>query len=180
LIKKNNNDSDYEHIIRVYEKNGLGNARQDIDRMISIDYIIGNMDRHYNNFGIIRDAETLRWIKPAPIYDSEASLWKRNIRISFAEDITSKPFRKWHSEQIRLIKNYKWLDFSKLKDIDGEIFQILESNVSLEKSRKEAMCRGIDKRIETLETISKNITQGIKLNKSIDRKRKPDNTEYER
>jgi hypothetical protein len=179
LLKKSNSESDYEHLIRIYEKNGLENARQDIDKMIVLDYIIGNTDRHYNNFGIIRDAETLRWIKPAPLYDNEASLWKREIRINPLDDITSKPFKKWHSEQIQLVKNYDWLDFSNLKNISGELYTILESNVSLEKSRKQALCRGIDTRIGTIETISKNIAQGIKNNKIIDRKRRPGNNEYE-
>jgi hypothetical protein len=180
LMKKGNDESSYEHIIKVYEKNGLDTARQDIDKMIVIDYILGNTDRHYNNFGIIRDAETLRWIKPAPVYDSEASLWKRDIRIIPEGDITSKPFRKWHSEQIRLVQNYEWLDFSGVKDIEGEIYSILESNSFLEKSRKEAICRGIGKRIEAIKTISKNIAQGIEMNKNIDRTRKSHNTEYER
>jgi hypothetical protein len=180
LIKKNNNESDYEHIIRIYEKNGLDSARHDIDKMLVLDYIIGNTDRHYNNFGIIRDAETLRWIKSAPVYDSEASLWKQDIRINPLNDIASKPFKKRHSEQIQLVKNYDWLDFNKLRGIDGEIYKILESNVSLDESRKQAVCRGIDKRIEAVETISKNITLKIKTDKSVDRKRKSINNEYER
>jgi hypothetical protein len=180
MLKKSNDESDYEHLIRIYEKNGLGNARQDIDKMIVLDYIIGNTDRHYNNFGIIRNAETLRWTKPAPIFDSEASLWKGEIRINPLNDIASKPFKRLHSEQIRLVKNYKWLDFSTLRDINGEIYTILESNASLEAERKQAICRGIDTRIEAVETISKNSTPEIKINKSIDRKRKSSNTEYER
>lgn len=42
--------------------------------MIVLDYIIANEDRHLNNFGAIRDANTLAWIGMAPIYDSGASL----------------------------------------------------------------------------------------------------------
>jgi uncharacterized protein (DUF2164 family) len=178
LLKKRNDESDHEHIVRIYEKNGLDTARQDIDKMLVLDYIIGNTDRHYNNFGIIRDAETLKWIKPVPIYDSEASLRKQEIRINPLNDIASKPFRKRHSEQIRLVKNYEWLNFSNLRDINGEIYTIPESNASPGKSRKQAMCRGIDTRIDTVKTISKTITQGI--NRNIDRKWKSNNTEYER
>lgn len=30
-----------------------------LDRMIVVDYLVGNDDRHYGNFGLLRDAETL-------------------------------------------------------------------------------------------------------------------------
>ncbi len=43
--------------------------------MLTLDYIIANGDRHYNNFGFIRNAETLEWQGLAPIFDSGASLW---------------------------------------------------------------------------------------------------------
>ena len=34
-------------------------VRDDVNAMIAFDHIIANTDRHTNNFGIIRDAETL-------------------------------------------------------------------------------------------------------------------------
>lgn len=33
-----------------------------------------NEDRHLNNFGIIRDVNSLEWISVAPIYDNGESL----------------------------------------------------------------------------------------------------------
>ncbi len=41
--------------------------------MIVLDYIIANEDRHLNNFGLLRNAETLEWYGFAPIYDSGSS-----------------------------------------------------------------------------------------------------------
>ena len=38
--------------------------------MILLDYLIMNVDRHLNNLGIIRDVNTLRWLRVAPIFDS--------------------------------------------------------------------------------------------------------------
>ncbi len=34
--------------------------------MIVLDYLIANEDRHLNNFGVIRNAETLEWLGFAP------------------------------------------------------------------------------------------------------------------
>ena len=42
--------------------------------MIVLDYVIANEDRHFNNFGVLRNAETLEWLGFAPIYDSGSSL----------------------------------------------------------------------------------------------------------
>ena len=43
--------------------------------MITVDYLLVNEDRHQNNFGVIRNAETLEYLGPAPLYDSGTSLW---------------------------------------------------------------------------------------------------------
>lgn len=38
--------------------------------MLACDFILGSFDRHYNDFGLIRDARLLEFVGPAPIYDS--------------------------------------------------------------------------------------------------------------
>lgn len=43
-------------------------------RMDLVDHIMINRDRHLGNYGLIRDAETLEWLGPAPIYDTGTSL----------------------------------------------------------------------------------------------------------
>lgn len=40
-----------------------------LDRMIVLDHTIANGDRHLNNFGLVRDADTLEWLGSAPVYD---------------------------------------------------------------------------------------------------------------
>ncbi len=48
-----------------------------LNDMDLIDAVIINTDRHHGNYGVLRDAETLEWISPAPIYDSGTSLMCR-------------------------------------------------------------------------------------------------------
>jgi predicted XRE-type DNA-binding protein len=43
--------------------------------MLVIDFLIGNEDRHKGNFGILRDADTLQWLKMAPLFDNGNSLF---------------------------------------------------------------------------------------------------------
>jgi len=43
--------------------------------MLVLDYLIANEDRHWGNFGAVRNAETLDWIGLAPVFDCGNSLW---------------------------------------------------------------------------------------------------------
>ena len=62
--------NDYARLIDICRKHGINDAKKRLDEMIAMDYIIGNTDRHTGNFGIIRDAGTLEWIKMVPIFDN--------------------------------------------------------------------------------------------------------------
>jgi len=69
-----NKDNAYNEYIDILEKNGISNVREKIENMFILDYIIMNEDRHLNNFGIIRDVNTLKWLDVAPIFDNGQSL----------------------------------------------------------------------------------------------------------
>ncbi len=81
--------------------------------MLAVDYIIANSDRHFRNFGVIRNANTLEWIGFAPLFDCGTSLWfnqiAKNIKpIKYDE---SKPFATSHTKQIGFVTDLTWLDF---------------------------------------------------------------------
>ena len=79
-----------------------------------------NEDRHLNNFGIIRDVNTLKWLDVAPIFDNGQSL---NIEYYDEEEMhiigdgklfyEVKPF----DEIIKIVKDIKRIEVSKLEDI---------------------------------------------------------------
>ncbi len=50
------------------------------DDWLLVDWLMRNTDRHYNNFGLIRDVETMQ-VRPAPLFDTGASLWCGELRI---------------------------------------------------------------------------------------------------
>lgn len=64
----------YEEYISILEQHGIMKAREKIENMFILDYIMMNEDRHLNNFGIIRDVNTLKWLDIAPIFDNGQSL----------------------------------------------------------------------------------------------------------
>lgn len=157
LRQKENHESSYLHYVNICKELDIDIAPA-LDRMIVLDYIIANEDRHFNNFGLLRDANTLEWIGAAPIFDSGTSLWyDTSARGISTYDIPCKPFKKKHSEQLRMVSSLDWLDISKLNGIEDEILNILcEDNAVqyVEAERAKAIAAEVRKRIDTLEIIA--------------------------
>ena len=63
----------YEEYIKILEYNDIQDAREKLENMFILDYLILNEDRHLNNFGIIRDVNTLKWLNVSPIFDNGQS-----------------------------------------------------------------------------------------------------------
>jgi hypothetical protein len=136
--------------------------------MLTVDFIIANTDRHYNNFGAIRNAVSLEWVGHAPIYDSGTSLWHDTIIQSsiYLVGSKSKPFRGKHSDQIKLVGDFKWLDIKKLNGIDEEFETLLKFNPEIDGPRRDALCGSLKKRVEVLNEIVIRHGQEIKRSKS--------------
>ena len=50
-------------------------VQNSIDYMLLMDYITTNADRHWSNFGILRNPDTLKYTSMAPIYDNGNSMF---------------------------------------------------------------------------------------------------------
>lgn len=153
--KKNNSVSVYQHFINCCETLGINDPAPFLDRMLTVDYIIANEDRHFNNFGVLRDAETLRWLGFAPIYDSGSSLGydKMPAQIRSGKEVICKPFKNHHEEQLRLVSDFSWIDFDRLTDVPDLITDILSADGADEyvgKDRISAISDSVARRIQTL------------------------------
>ncbi|MDR3284414.1 MAG: HipA domain-containing protein, partial [Treponema sp.] len=120
--KKPNHLSYYQFFLHCCEALGIPGMEEYLDRLLAVDFLTANTDRHYNNFGALRKAETLEWLGPAPVFDTGTSLWHDQIEtlIHPAFKVSSKPFKSTHEEQIKLVRSFDWLDFNALKGIDEE------------------------------------------------------------
>lgn len=78
--KKRNHINYLEHFKNICVENGMNREQlqHDLDYMLFLDFIVTNTDRHLNNFGVIRDAKTLKFKRLAPIFDSGCSLFVGN------------------------------------------------------------------------------------------------------
>ena len=158
-MKRYDNIEDYEEYIKKLEEHNIENAREKVENMFILDYLIMNEDRHLNNFGIIRDVNTLEWLDVAPIFDNGQSL---NIEYYDEEELhisgsgrlfyEVKPF----DEIIKIVKNLKRIDISKLDGIVEWFDNLLHEYQYLTKMsdrRIERLCILLNRQINKLKDL---------------------------
>lgn len=154
--KKPNHMTVYQYFVECCETVGLPDVSEFLDQLLTVDFLIANEDRHLNNFGVIRNAETLEYIGMAPIFDNGTSLWYNtpSHRIKpMAPGIPSKPFKDTHGEQIFLVRGFDWLDLSALDGIADEFRDILFDSDYIDDIRREMLCSALESRVRLLEEI---------------------------
>ena len=152
---KPNHVSVYQHYLNCCDALDIPGIREALDRMIVVDFLIANEDRHQNNFGVVRNAETLEWQGAAPVFDSGSSLWftRPTSLIGPMAKINCKPFKNTHEEQIRLVSNFDWLDSTALHGIDEELREITKDSLFIDEARQNALCAALKGRVEMLAKI---------------------------
>lgn len=157
--KRDNSTSVYQHFVNCCEALGIKDVVYFLDRMIVLDYIIANEDRHLNNFGAVRNAENLEWIGIAPVYDSGSSLGydKMPGQIRLEKEVVCKPFKKHHLEQLKLVSSLEWIDFDKLDDVKEMIADVLSAEGAgdyIDENRICAVADSVQRRIDRLMQIA--------------------------
>lgn len=128
VLKKNNSDNAYTHFVKCANHLGIKNIEDYLDKLIVFDFIIANEDRHFNNLGFIRNAKTLEFVGPSPIFDSGAAFGfdKLTSDIKPFKDIISKPFQSNPLEQLKLVKSFKWLDINALNKVKESLLPLFK------------------------------------------------------
>lgn len=146
-------DSDFTHLLRCCERLEIPNVRTAIDKMIMLDYIIVNEDRHFTNFGFVRNAETLVWHGAAPIFDCGTSLWHNALEVG--EPRKCQPFAKTHEEQLNLVSDFTWFNTGELCGLEQEIDKIFSQSRTVDKSRAAAIAKAVLSRADAVERLAK-------------------------
>ncbi len=161
-MKRNDNIEDYEEYIKILEKSGIKDARTKIENMYILDFIIMNEDRHLNNFGIIRDVNTLKWLDVAPIFDNGMAL---NVDYYSEGEVAIsghgrlfyevKPF----DEIIKVVKDIKRIDLNKLDGIVEEFDDLLhkyQNITNMSDKRINLLCILLNRQINKLKKLQTN------------------------
>ncbi|MBO4847148.1 MAG: hypothetical protein IKS48_09020 [Eubacterium sp.] len=72
---KGDNESVFSHLLKMCEKFDIPGAEEFLQGVVFIDSITGNEDRNLGNIGFIRDINTMKFIGPAPLFDSANAYW---------------------------------------------------------------------------------------------------------
>ena len=108
ILGNTNRENLYNKIISL-----IPNFRVDIDKMIVMDFLINNIDRHLRNFSVInKEGEIFKF---APLYDHGLCLYADIQDFELEEDDKEtwemidecKPFCESHYEQLKLIGEVK-------------------------------------------------------------------------
>lgn len=152
-MKKRSQYTSYKHFINACNKLGIPNMQRFLDYMLVFDYLMANTDRHFGNFGAIRDVNTLEWIGPAPIFDSGTSLWhdKLTKTINPYGEVEAKPFYANATKQMELVSDYGWIPFENLEHLKDDIREIFIPTVFIDEERIEMLAEAVNSRVKELQ-----------------------------
>lgn len=154
-MKKGSQNSSYKHFLNACDELGIPEMKEFVDYMLVFDYLIANTDRHFGNFGAIRNVETLEWIGPAPIFDSGTSLWhdKLTRAINPLSEVETKPFYSNASKQLALVSDFSWIPFENLKLLKDDIREIFVPTEFIDEERIESLSDAVMSRVEELQNM---------------------------
>lgn len=157
----NHTENKYQHLLKCCESLGIGDMTRELEQMMVVDYIIANTDRHWGNFGFIRDANTLEYKSFAPIYDSGASLWDKDQDIEHGA--LSKPFKLTHNQQIKLVKDLSWYEPIPKKELTEILTSTLAKNKRMSEERIINITKVVSKKIDLITELKKELSSTVIL-----------------
>lgn len=161
-MKRYEDVRDYEEYIKFLEKNGIEDARVKMENMYILDFLIMNEDRHLNNFGVIRDVNTLKFVDVAPIFDNGMSL---NVPYYNEDEVViAGEGRLFYSvikfdEIIKVVKDVKRIDISKLDGVVEEFDDLLhqyQKYTHMSDKRIHLLCNSLNRQINKLRDLIEN------------------------
>lgn len=157
--KQPNHLTDYNFYIGILEKHGVPNARVSVANMFFVDALIMNMDRHLKNFGVIRDVNSLEWVRTTPVFDSGQSMQcdriTENLCFQYGIGKFFKNAAKGYDKILETI--FPDISFTDLSKLDGlvEDYRTLlleyQSLTRMPESRINALTEGLHTRIDLTE-----------------------------
>ncbi len=156
-IKEEDKNNAYEIYIKLLDERKIDNVREKIENMYILDFLIMNEDRHLNNFGIIRDVNTLEWLDVAPIFDNGQSL---NLSY-YSDEVMAGEGRLFYNVEkfdkiIDVVKDITRIDVSRLKDLPEEFDKLLhryQNITGMSDKRIHTLCVLLNKQINKLKEI---------------------------
>lgn len=146
--------SSYEFLIELVSKYGLDpeKFRRDLEYQILTDYVLTNTDRHMDNIGVLRDAETLKFIRMAPIFDSGKAFgggWAVPYTDDEIDSVEINSFERSESRLLDHVTDRGVFDLTKAMD-PGMIGLLLSKDTKESPSHKDGCIRLYRQKLDRL------------------------------
>ena len=155
--KKPSGMSNYEHLINVAGEHGIDTdqLRRDLEYQIVSDYLLSNTDRHMENIGFLRDADTLKFIRMAPIFDTGRAFAAGSV-VPYTqyeiENIGVNSFRNTETELLSLVRDKSVVDMKKLLSAD-RIAELYSKDSKIDWGRINSIIRLYEEKQKLLERL---------------------------
>ena len=155
--EKPNDLSTYEHFIQLCVRHGMDAdlLRSDLEIQILTDFIISGHDRHLNNIGVLRDADTLVFHRLAPVFDSGESFFTgTSFPVNRKEmlSLSVNSFCAREKDLLAKVTDKGLLDLSKLPSVD-EVRSFYEQDSNSNERIVNNICRCYELKIDILSDI---------------------------
>lgn len=162
-VKQPNNLSDLQFYVRRCVDFGLDadQVMTQLAKMFACDFVLANRDRHYRNFGVIRNVETLEVTGLAPVFDTGSCLWSDAELLEVPADFLylAKPFKRMGmkpADQVALFDGYfGWFDAAALDGFPEAVASILGKNPNIPERRIGIIVDQVKRKIEVLDRIAR-------------------------
>lgn len=143
--------------LRAMEQLEVPNFHQLVDKMIVVDHLMANFDRHTHNFGLLRNSETLNNYRVAPLFDHGCGFYSRATTAELEQRPyvwESHPFREYPSQQLALVQDLSWYDASALDGFMDDVAEVLGANPEIDERFVAAVQRQTARQIETVNALA--------------------------
>ena len=155
--------------LEILQEHGIQDASKAMDDMLVLDFIMMNTDRHNQNLGVIVNADTMEWVKAAPVFDTGTGLacLKHDEEVAGWSEVYN--YRLFNSNKILdnivgyLIQDIQRYDFSVLDDIPDFYREALLKHrmiSGINEERIESECRLLAKRIQLIKKMQMKAVRG--------------------
>jgi hypothetical protein len=108
-----------------------------------VDFLIVNRDRHMENIGFLRDADTLKILSPAPVYDSGSSAGLEGEIPEHGKETRVNGLYQTFGECLSHVKDPCILDLTLLPDTE-ELGQLMEQAGGIPAPRREKLLQAYE------------------------------------
>ena len=154
FVRRRLGEDEFSHYARACESRGIRNIRGELSRMLVVDYLLANEDRHWHNFGLVRRADDLFYAEAFPLFDMGESLWHNKALPEIRnEEIIGQMLRCPLEDHLVHVSDTSFISFAALIGFPEETEFLLSSQARVGPERAARIAACLRERIGLLDRV---------------------------